>query len=497
MSNKTARSQSPAVANLPLTQSEVRLILMCLMLTMFLAALDQTIVASALPTIGHQFNDVSNLSWIVSAYLLASTAVAPLFGSLSDIYGRRAMIVTSLSLFLVGSVACAMAPSMLWLIIARALQGLGGGGILPIVQTIIADIVPPRDRGQYQAYFSAVWVSAGIGGPILGGVFAEHLHWSMIFWINLPLGIVSLALLLPRMGRIPVNHRLRKVDWLGAVLLMAAALSTMLVLTWGGTRMPWLSPEILGLTGAAVVLAIGFISHARHTDEPFLPIPLISGTVVPYAIVAGGCALGAMLGLIVNIPLYYNIVYGLTASETGLALIPIAATSVIGATIAGRAMSKTGRYKRTGIIGTSIAAVIGLTLAVATPLPLWLFLVLLACFAIGLGTVFPLSVVATQNAVLHDQVGTVTGALNFFRALLSSFTVAGFSTILLLALGPAIAVGPEHHAVVGVIPAADLVAAFRAVFAAASVLLAIAALCLFWMEERPLAGAVKTVALTE
>src|SRR6266516_6098723 len=229
----------------PLTQDEVRTILISLMLTMFLAALDQTIVATALPTIGRQFQDVSNLSWVITAYLLASTAVAPVFGTLSDIYGRRAMIVLAMSLFVAGSILCALAPNMPVLILARGLQDLGGGGIMPVVQTVISDVVTPRERGQYQAYFSGGWMAAGIGGPILGGVFAEHLHWSMIFWINVPLGLASLALLLPRMGKIPAFHRRRKVDWLGGVLLMASAVVVMLVLTWGGNRYAWLSPAIM------------------------------------------------------------------------------------------------------------------------------------------------------------------------------------------------------------------------------------------------------------
>src|SRR6202163_1443433 len=223
----------PIAPRPPLLPGEIRTILMSLMLTMFLAALDQTIVATALPTIGRQFRDVSSLSWVITAYLLASTAVAPVFGTLSDIYGRRAMIITAMSLFISGSILCAVAPNMPVLILARGLQGLGGGGILPIVQTVIADVVTPRERGQYQAYFSGVWMAAGIGGPILGGVFAEHLHWSMIFWINLPLGLISLATLLPKMGKIPVFHRRRKVDWLGGVLLMASAVAIMLVLTGG------------------------------------------------------------------------------------------------------------------------------------------------------------------------------------------------------------------------------------------------------------------------
>src|SRR4051795_10534781 len=206
-------SDAPSLAPpAPLSQDEVRTILISLMLTMFLAALDQTIVATALPTIGRQFQHVTSLSWVITAYLLASTAVAPVFGTLSDIYGRRAMIIAALSMFILGSVLCALAPNMPVLILARGLQGLGGGGIMPIVQTVISDVVTPRERGQYQAYFSGVWTAAGIGGPIIGGVFAEHLHWSMIFWINIPLGIASLLLLLPKMAKIPTFHRRRKVD---------------------------------------------------------------------------------------------------------------------------------------------------------------------------------------------------------------------------------------------------------------------------------------------
>src|SRR5580692_10995751 len=374
----------PIVPPAPLTPGEVHTILISLMLTMFLAALDQTIVATALPTIGRQFQDVSSLSWVITAYLLASTAVAPVFGTLSDIYGRRAMIITAMSLFIVGSILCAVAPSMPVLILARGLQGLGGGGILPIVQTVIADVVSPRERGQYQAYFSGVWMAAGIGGPILGGVFAEHLHWSMIFWINVPLGLTSLAMLLPKMGKIPVFHRRRKADWLGGVLMMASAVVFMMVLTWGGNRYVWLSPVIMAMVGASLALALAFVWHVRNTDEPFLPLPLMGGTVVPYAMAAGGCALGSILGLTVHLPLYYEVVYHLSASQAGLALIPLAAVSTGGAAIAGRAMARAKHYKRVAIIGTSIAALAGGALALFA-MPLWLLLVLLSVFALGLG----------------------------------------------------------------------------------------------------------------
>jgi EmrB/QacA subfamily drug resistance transporter len=478
----------PIAPRAPLTPSEVHTILLSLMLTMFLAALDQTIVATALPTIGRQFHDVTNLSWVITAYLLASTAVAPVFGTLSDIYGRRAMIIAAMSLFIVGSILCAVAPNMPMLVVARGLQGLGGGGILPIVQTVISDIVTPRERGQYQAYFSGVWTAAGIGGPIIGGVFAEHLHWSMIFWINVPLGVASLAMLLPKMGKIPTFHRKRKVDWLGGVLLMASAVVFMLVLTWGGTRFSWLSPVITAMIGAALALALGFVWHARRSDEPFLPLPLMGGSVVPYAMAAGGCALGAMLGLTVHMPLYYEAVYHLSASESGLALIPLAAVSTGGAAIAGKAMARMKHYKRVAIIGTAFSAVIAGVLAAATPMPLWALLVLLSLFALGLGTTFPISVVSIQNSVARSQVGTITGALNFFRALAASFTVAAFTAILLMALGADISLGGEQRGAVGSIAAADMVTAFRYVLAAAAALMATATLLMLLMEEKPLAG---------
>src|SRR6201999_4387461 len=274
-------------------------------------------------------------------------------------------------------------------------------------------IVSPRERGRYQAYFSSVWLVGGILGPVIGGVFAEHLHWSMIFWINLPLAAAALALLLPKMGKIPVFHRKRKVDWLGGVLLMASAVVFMLVLTWGGNRFAWLSPTVLSMIGASVAQTLAFIWHARQADEPFLPLSLMGGTVAPYAMGSGGCALGAMTGLTVTLPLYYEVVYHLSASEAGLALIPLAAISTCGAAIAGRTMARAKHYKRVAIVGDFTAAVAGAALALTT-LPLWGLLTLLSLFALGLGTTFPITVVSIQNAVQRSQVGTVTGGMNFF-----------------------------------------------------------------------------------
>jgi len=490
------RQVPPIASAATLTPREVRTILMSLLLTMFLAALDQTVVATALPTIGRQFQDVSSLSWVITAYLLASTAVAPVFGTLTDIYGRRVMIIAALSLFVAGSVMCALAPNMTVLILGRGLQGLGGGGIMPVVQTVISDVVSPRERGQYQAYFSGVWMAAGIGGPILGGLFAEHLHWSMIFWINVPLALAALALLLPKMAKIPAYHRRRKVDWLGGMLLMASAVVVMLVLTWGGNRYLWLSPTILSMVGAALALALAFVWQAGRADEPFLPLSLIGGPVVPYAMLAGGCCLGAMIGLTVHLPLYYEVVYHLSASEAGLGLIPLAAISTFGAAFAGRTMARVKHYKRVAIIGTIVATVAGGVLTLTEP-TLWGLLALLSIFGVGLGTAFPVSVVSLQNAVARSQIGTITGAMNFFRSLMSSFMVAAFSAILLMALGADISLVGEHRGAVNSIAAADMVVAFRYVFAAATALIACAALCMILMEERPLAGPSTPVEMAE
>jgi len=262
----------------------------------------------------------------------------------------------------------------------------------------------------------------------------------------------------------------------------------MLVLTWGGNRYLWLSPTILAMMGAAIALAGAFVWHARNTEEPFLPLSLLTrGTVVPYAMVAGACALGALIGLTVHLPLYYEVVYHLSASEAGLALIPLAAISTCGAAFAGRTMARAKHYKRVAIAGTSLATIFGIVLATTT-LPLWGLLTILSLFALGLGTTFPVSVTSLQNAVARPQIGTVTGAMNFFRALMASFTVAAFAAILLMALGADISLTGEHRGPVNSIPVADMIMAFRYVFGAAAVMLAGAALCMVAMEERPLAG---------
>jgi EmrB/QacA subfamily drug resistance transporter len=457
------------------------------MVAMFLAALDQTIVAIALPTIGRQFNDMSSLSWVVTAYLLSGTAAAPVFGTLSDIFGRRIMIVIALGIFVAASVLCALAPNLLTLILARFLQGIGGGGIIPVVQTIIADAISPKERGEYQAYFSGVWLAAGLSGPLLGGVITDYLHWSAIFWINLPLTALALAILLPRMHRLPVHYRRRKVDWAGGTLLMASAVVILLVLTWGGVRYAWSSALIVAMLCGAVALLVAFVWHAGRTAEPFIPLRLLGGRVVPFAILAGGLTVGCLLGLTVYLPMFYEVVYGLSASEAGLALLPLVALSVPGSWVAGRVMLRRHRYLWISVAGAAFAAVCFGALAFADRMPLWLFLLILSVGSLGVGPMFSTTMATMQNAVARSQIGTATGAMNYARALMSSFAVAGFTAILMAALGAG-ATGRDDIDLARELTGTDAVAAFRYIFAAAGLMMAGAALSMALMEERPLAG---------
>src|SRR5258707_31144 len=256
-SNKPSKVEpKPSKPHAPLTTGDVRNIFYGLMLGMFLSALNQTIVATALPTIGRDFGDFENLSWVIIAYLLSSTVVSPLYGKLSDIHGRRSMMLVAIGLFLVGSVVSAAAPDMAILIAGRTLQGIGGGGIVPLTQTTIADMITPRERGRYQAYMGTSWIVAGVAGPALGGVIAEYLYWPLIFWINVPLGLFAALLTYHAMKRRPRHERRNQLDLTGAALMVAAATMLLIAVTSGGSRMPWTSSTIVALAGISLALSL-------------------------------------------------------------------------------------------------------------------------------------------------------------------------------------------------------------------------------------------------
>jgi len=483
---ETAAAAQPARA--PMSHAEVRTIFFGLMLAVFLAALNQTIIATALPTIGRHFADFENLSWVVTAYLLTSTAVAPLYGKLSDIFGRRAMILAAIGLFMAGSAAAAAAPNMTMLILGRGLQGIGGGGILPVCQSVIADVVAPRERGRYQAYMGVVWVTSGIGGPVLGGVIAEHLHWSLIFWINVPLCLGAALLTHIHLQRIPRHDRKHKLDVLGAGLMMGSAIPLLLALTWGGTHYPWTSPFILGLIGFSLVLSLLFGWRLALAPEPFLPLTVLNNPVMRMGTTSASLAMGVQIGLTIIVPLYFEVVHKLSATESGIALIPIALTTP-GSLLSGQAMLYWKHYKRAPMIGLS-CALLALVLLIWRPdLSLSTVIVVLSVVGTAVGLVFPVTTVSIQNAVPHYQVGIAMGALNFFRSLASAFIVAVLGAILLAGLGVAPERGGRAVSLVTTVSAAggsDVAFVFRWVFLAAWLFLAISFIALLLMEERPL-----------
>lgn len=470
-----------------LTHPQIRSIVIGIMLTMFLGALDQTIVATALPTIGRQFNNLNDLSWVVTAYLLTGTASTPLYGKLSDIYGRRGIMLLAIGIFVAGSVACAMATSMTWLILARALQGLGGGGLMALAQTIIADIVSPRERGRYQGYIGAVFAVSSVGGPVLGGFLTEHLDWSFIFWINLPLGLAALGMTSSVLRLVPYTPRKHRLDVIGAVLMISASVVLLLALSWGGRHYDWISAEIGAmLLGSAILWGL-FAWRLVSTTEPFLPLTVLANPVVRCAALAGACNMGTLVGMTIFIPLYFEVVLHLSASQSGMALIPLMSATVVSSTITGRLMMHMERYKRMPLIGLTVAIFALGPLAIwPGSMPIALVLILLTVIGAGLGTVFPVSTVCLQNAVSRSQMGVATGAANFFRALFSALIVAVLGAIVLGGLGGVTGMSVEMLARAA--SANELSFAFRFVFLACALVLAFGMAFLIGMEERPLKG---------
>ncbi len=492
---KSAKSKTPAKpaakpgADDPirLTHPEIRAIVLGIMLAMFLGALDQTIVATALPTIGREFGDLGSLSWVVTAYLLTATAVTPLYGKLSDIHGRRTMMLIAIGIFVAGSVACALAASMTALVWSRALQGLGGGGLMALSQTIIADIVSPRERGRYQGYIGAVFATSSIGGPVLGGFLTEHLDWSLIFWINLPMGLAALGMTSSVLKRVPFHPRKHRLDLIGAVLMVAAAVALLLALSWGGRSYDWISAPIGALLGLSVICWGLFAWRLVSTDEPFLPLAVLGNPVVRCAALAGACCMGTLVGMTIFVPLYFETVLHLSASQSGLALIPFLAATMVSSTLTGRAMTRMPHYKRMPLAGLSISIFCLAVLAIwPASLPIVVVLTLMFVAGVGLGSLFPISTVCMQNAVTRAQMGIATGAANFFRALFSALVVAVLGAIVLGGLGGVTGMSVEMLARTA--SAGELAYAFRFVFMACALVLSFALTFTIALEERALKG---------
>jgi len=390
-----------------------------------LASLDQNIVAVALPQIVSDLGGLSHLSWVVTSFMLTSTATTPLYGKLSDLYGRKPLFIIAILIFLAGSSLCGLAGSMTQLVVFRGIQGLGAGGLTTLAMTTVADLVPPRERGRYQGYFGAVFAFSSIAGPLLGGFITDALSWRWIFFVNLPIGFLALAFFLFGFHRPPrvVSHR---IDYGGAILLTAATVALLLVLTWGGVQYAWSSPIIMGLAGSVAVLIALLVYTERRAGEPVLPPHIFHN---PVFVIATGVMFLTFMGLFgaaVFLPLFFQLVLGFAPAAAGLMLAPMTGGVVVASFIGGRLVTSTGRYKIFPVVGLAAATLsfLAVMYAAMAGASLSFIEVSLVILGMGFGLVMPNLMVAIQNSVLPVEMGSATAAMAFFRSLGGTFGVA-------------------------------------------------------------------------
>ncbi|HEY3918521.1 MAG TPA: MDR family MFS transporter [Stellaceae bacterium] len=482
---------------------EILLMLSGTMCGMFLGAIDQTIVATALPAMAGELHGIEFMSWAVSAYLLTSTASTPIYGKLSDLYGRRRLFVSAIGIFLLGSICCGAAQSMTMLIGGRAIQGLGGGGLLSLSQTIMADMVPPRERARYQAYFSTVWTVSTLGGPMLGGFLVDALSWRWVFWINLPVAIAGLLICNAQLKRLPIHGGPKKIDYLGAALLVPAIVALLLITTWGGNEFAWTSPVILGLGVAAAILAALLVAQELRARDPILPLRFFRNNVFVIGNSLGFLMGAASVGATIFLPLFMQVVIGATASNSGLLITPLMIGITIGALFTGRFIRWTGRYKIIPIVGLSIAALafIGF-IDVTRTTPAIYYIAIMTAMGMGMGPAGPMVSISVQNAVDMRDLGTATSLTSFFRSMGGSFGVAIMGAILFAGLtdqsasAPGISAGGLLHggpAVINALPAAARAAivtsfghSFRYVYVVGAAICVLGVVLAFFMKELPL-----------
>ncbi|MBK3639965.1 MDR family MFS transporter [Streptomyces sp. MBT33] len=406
-----------------------------LLLGLLLAALDQTIVSTALPTIVSDLGGLEHLSWVVTAYLLASTAATPLWGKLGDQYGRKRLFQTAIVIFLIGSALCGMAQNMPQLIAFRALQGLGGGGLIVLSMAIVGDVVPPRERGRYQGLFGAVFGATSVLGPLLGGLFTEHLSWRWVFYINLPVGVIALVVIAAVL-RIPRKDTRHVIDYLGTFLIASVATCLVLVASLGGTTWGWGSAQIVGLAVLGVVLAVAFVAVERRAAEPVLPLKLFRIRTFTLSAVISFIVGFAMFGAMTYLPTFLQVVQGVTPTMSGVHMLPMVFGLLLSSTGSGQIVSRTGRWKVFPVAGTAVTT-LGLLLlhrldenSSTFEMSAYFFV-----FGLGLGLVMQVLVLIVQNAVSYEDLGVATSGATFFRSIGASFGVAIFGTVFASRLG--------------------------------------------------------------